>query len=66
VRFAQDNHMVNPLVYGLAAIIDIGWPRAPDAAWYANYAVLLSTAVVVASGLLYMAIAKPQVAAPAW
>jgi amino acid transporter len=48
------------LIYGLAAIVNIAWPRAPDTAWYDNYAVLLSTAFVIASGLIYMALAKPQ------
>jgi amino acid transporter len=50
---------VAALVYGVAAIVYIAWPRTPEAAWYANYAVLLSTAVVVAGGLLYMAIGRP-------
>jgi amino acid transporter len=45
--------------YGMAAIVNIAWPRTPDAVWYADYAVLLSTAVVVVGGLLYMAIARP-------
>jgi amino acid transporter len=47
------------LAYGIAAIVYIAWPRTPDAAWYANYAVLLSTAIVVGGGLLYMAIGRP-------
>jgi amino acid transporter len=50
---------VAALGYGIAAIAYIAWPRAPGAAWYANYAVLLSTAVVVAGGLLYMTIGRP-------
>ena len=47
------------LLYGLAAIVNIAWPRMPGASWYANYAVLLSTAAVVAGGLLYMAMGRP-------
>jgi amino acid transporter len=47
------------LAYGVAAIVYIAWPRTPEAAWYANYAVLLSTVMVVAGGLLYMAIGRP-------
>jgi amino acid transporter len=50
---------VAALAYGVAAIVYIAWPRTPNAAWYANYAVPLSTAVVVAGGLLYMAIGRP-------
>jgi amino acid transporter len=55
---------VSALVYGLAAIVDIAWPRESTAAWSAKYAVLLSSAAVMASGLLYMVIAKPHIGAP--
>jgi amino acid transporter len=47
---------VAALAYGVAAMITIAWPRTPDAAWYDNYLVLISAAVVVGSGLVYMAI----------
>ena len=50
---------VAALSYGIAAIVYIAWPRTPDAAWYANYAVLLSTIVVVVGGLLYVTIGQP-------
>jgi amino acid transporter len=50
---------VAALVYGIGAIVYIAWPRTPGAAWYADYAVLLSTAGVVAGGLLYMMIGRP-------
>lgn len=45
--------------YQLLAATNIAWPRTPDAPWYDNYTVLLSAAVVVGIGLVYMAIAKP-------
>ena len=35
---------VGALVYGVAAIINICWPRTPDAPWYDNYIVLLMSA----------------------
>jgi amino acid transporter len=44
------------LAYGVGAMINMAWPRTPDAAWYDNYLVLLSAAVVVGLGLLYMAL----------
>jgi amino acid transporter len=44
------------LVYGIIAIINMCWPRTPDAPWYDNYLVPLSGAIVVVVGLLYMAI----------
>jgi amino acid transporter len=50
---------VASLVWGIAATVFIAWPRTPGAAWYANYAVLLSAALVIAAGCLYMAIARP-------
>jgi len=45
------------LAYGIAAMIDIAWPQAAGA-WFVNYSVLLSTAIVVAMGLVYMAAAR--------
>jgi len=47
------------LVYGVSAIVNMAWPRTPDAPWYINYAMVLSTAVVIGMGLLYMWIARP-------
>jgi hypothetical protein len=47
------------------AFANIAWPRTPGAPWYVDYAVLLSTAIVVASGLFYIAIAQPQIGAAA-
>ena len=45
---------VGALVYGVAAMVNISWPRTPKAPWYDNYIVLLSGAVVIGVGLLYM------------
>lgn len=42
------------LAYGLFAIINICWPRTPEAPWYDNYIVLLGAGVVLGTGLLYM------------
>jgi amino acid transporter len=47
------------LCYGLAAIVDMVWPRAPQDPWYSNYGMLLGTAVIVFSGLSYMLLARP-------
>ncbi|KHL17073.1 amino acid transporter [Mumia flava] len=44
------------LVYGVVAMINMAWPRTPDAAWYDNWIVALSGLVVVAVGLIYMAV----------
>lgn len=47
------------LAYGVAAMVNLAWPRTPDVPWYDNYIVLLSAAIVFAAGLLYMLLARP-------
>lgn len=47
---------VAALVYGVIAMINMAWPRTPDVAWYDNWIVPLSAAVVLGLGLLYMAV----------
>lgn len=47
---------VAALVYGVIAIVNMAWPRTPDVPWYDNWIVALSGAVVVAVGLVYMAV----------
>lgn len=44
------------LVYGVVAIVNMAWPRTPDAAWYDNWIVALSAIVVLGIGLVYMAV----------
>lgn len=51
---------VGALSYGVLAMLNIAWPRTPDAAWYDNWIVALGTAVVLALGLLYLVIAHPH------
>ncbi|HWM02198.1 MAG TPA: APC family permease, partial [Actinophytocola sp.] len=50
---------VAALVYGVAAIVNMVWPRTPDAPWYDNYLVLLSAVVVVGAGLLLLVGLRP-------
>lgn len=47
---------VAALVYGVVAIVNMAWPRTPDAPWYDNWIVALSGVVVVGVGLVYMAV----------
>lgn len=47
------------LVFGVGAIVNMVWPRAPQDPWYSNYGMLLSSAIVIGSGLLYMWLARP-------
>lgn len=48
------------LIYGSAALVNIMWPRAPESAWYLNYAMLLGVMAVLASGLVYLLGARPD------
>ncbi|WP_042347328.1 APC family permease [Bacillus massiliigorillae] len=47
---------IGALAYGIIAMINMCWPRTPDAPWYDNYIVLVSGVVVIGLGLLYMMI----------
>jgi amino acid transporter len=51
---------VMALVYGLLAIVNMGWPRTPDAPWFVNYGVIVSAGAVVAVGLGYLLIGKRE------
>lgn len=48
------------LVYGTGAVLNMIWPRAPGEPWYVNYAMLVTTAVVIGTGLLYLVVGRPQ------
>jgi amino acid transporter len=50
---------VAALVYQVGAATNMAWPRTPGVAWYDNYIVLLSAAIVVGVGAAYMFVAKP-------
>ena len=47
------------LTWGVLGMLNMVWPRTPEAPWYDNYLVLLSGIAVVAIGLVYMALARP-------
>lgn len=47
---------VAALVYGVTAMVNMAWPRTPDAPWFDNWIVALSAAVVVGIGLVYMVV----------
>ncbi len=51
---------VASFVYGVGAIITMVWPRTPDAPWYVNYAMIATSVVVIAVGLIYMVVKKPH------
>jgi amino acid transporter len=49
------------LAYGLAAIVNILWPRpaTPNDPWYSTYGMLVTTLGVMLVGAIYMVIARP-------
>ena len=47
------------LAYGLAAIINMSWPRSPNDPWFSNYGVIVTSLGIIALGLLYMLAARP-------
>ncbi len=50
---------ISALTYGVLTMINVAWPRTPDAPWYDNYVVILSALVGIGVGAIYMVIAKP-------
>ena len=48
------------LVYGVLTMVNIAWPRTPDAPWYDNYLVALSALVGVGLGAIYLLSARPH------
>jgi amino acid transporter len=50
---------VAALTYGVLAMVNMAWPRTPDAPWYDNWLVALSAAVGVGVGVVYMVLARP-------
>jgi amino acid transporter len=51
---------VTALVYGVLAMINMAWPRTPDAPWYDNWLVALSAAVGVGVGAVYLFFGRPH------
>jgi amino acid transporter len=49
------------LIYGIAAIINLAWPRMPDATWYQNYAVILTSSGVILLGIFLLPFAFQKV-----
>ena len=45
---------VAALAYGVIAMVNMAWPRTPDAPWYDNWIVALSALAVIGIGLVYM------------
>jgi amino acid transporter len=47
------------LIYGWAGVTNIVWPRAPDQPWYINWGMILTFAIVLGTGLLYLVTRRP-------
>ncbi len=51
---------VAALSYGVLAMVNMAWPRTPDAPWYDNWLVALSAAAGVGVGALYLFVGRPH------
>jgi amino acid transporter len=49
---------VAAFAYGVLAMVNMAWPRTPDAPWYDNWLVALSAAIGVAVGAVYLFVAR--------
>ncbi|MBS0420726.1 MAG: amino acid permease [Proteobacteria bacterium] len=47
------------LAYGLAAIVNMSWPRSPTEPWFTNYGVVATSLGIIALGLIYMLVGRP-------
>ncbi|TJY72566.1 amino acid permease [Arthrobacter sp. CAU 1506] len=47
------------LTWGVIGMVNMAWPRTPEAGWFVNYLVLISAVGVVVVGLVYMVWKKP-------
>ncbi|MBT9330137.1 APC family permease [Paracidobacterium acidisoli] len=47
------------LAYGIAAIINMMWPRSPSDPWYLNYGMIMTSVIVLACGAVYMILLRP-------
>ena len=45
--------------YGMSAIFDMMWPRAPQDPWYSNYGMIVTAVGVIVLGTVYLLSAKP-------
>ncbi|HKT98464.1 MAG TPA: APC family permease [Paraburkholderia sp.] len=43
------------LVFGIVSIVNLAWPRTPEAGWFANWLIVISLAVILVAGLIQMA-----------
>ncbi len=47
------------LAYGLAAIVNMSWPRSPADPWFTNYGVIVTSLGIITLGLVYMLVGRP-------
>lgn len=43
------------LAFGIVSIVNLAWPRTPEAGWFANWLIVISLAVILFAGLIQMA-----------
>lgn len=48
------------LAYGIAAILNLAWPRTPSAGWVVNWLIVISMAVIVILGLIQLPFVRTE------
>ncbi len=49
---------IGALIYGVAAIVNLSWPREPYQPWYDDYIILLMSVAVIGLGILYLVLTR--------
>ncbi|EFG79251.1 amino acid permease [Mycobacterium parascrofulaceum ATCC BAA-614] len=49
---------IGALIYGVAAIVNLAWPRDSHQPWYDDYIILLMSVTIIALGILYLAFTR--------
>lgn len=48
------------LLYGTGAVVNMLWPRTPDAPWFVNYGMLVTAGGIIGLGLVYLFVGRPH------
>jgi amino acid transporter len=49
---------IGALIYGVAAIVNLSWPRDSHQPWYDDYIILLMSVTIIGLGILYLVLTR--------
>jgi len=49
---------IGALIYGVAAIVNLAWPREPYKPWYDDYIIAILSVAVVGLGAVYLVLTR--------